>query len=204
MNDPDVDPSFFSVASRQRAHRQFTDAEVGDALIEQIVAAAVRAPSAENQQPWEFIVVRDRTTRSTISELMEQAWKTGGQQWSQARLEPRLLAEVERAMLGGFATAPVLIVACCDLARAHPATAAASMFPAIQNLLLAATALGLGSALTTIALRYDAELRELLALPDHLSMVAVIPLGWPARALGLSRREPATAHMHREHFPTPW
>ena len=107
-------------------------------------------------------------------------------------------------MLGGFSTAPVLIVACCDTARAHPSTAPGSMFPAIQNLLLAATALGLGSALTTIALRYDTELRNLLALPDHLTVMAIIPVGWPARALGTSRREPATAHMRRDHFPTPW
>ena len=204
MNDPDDESRFFAVASLQRAHRQFTDAKVGDALIEQIVAAAVRAPSAENQQPWEFIVVEDPAARSTISELMEQAWKTGGQQWSQARLEPSLFAEVESAMLGGFATAPILIVACCDMLRAHPSTAPSSMFPALQNLFLAATALGLGSALTTIALRYDVELRELLALPDHLAIIAVIPIGWPARLLGKSRREPARDHMHRDQFPTPW
>ena len=73
-----------------------------------------------------------------------------------------------------------------------------SIFPAVQNLLLAATALGLGSALTTITIGYRDELRDLLGLPDHVVPVAVVPIGHPARALGPPRRDPfADAHPPR-------
>ncbi len=81
---------------------------------------------------------------------------------------------------------------------------ASSIFPAVQNLLLAATALGLGSALTTITTGYRAELQRLLDLPEHVRPVAVIPLGHPARPLGPPRREPFDAHTHRDRYGLRW
>ncbi len=199
-----MDDSFFSVATRQRAHRAFTDEPVDDATVERLLDAAVRAPSAENRQPWEFVVVRDAATRAALGELMRRAWDTGGKQWSAARLSTGVLADVERGMHGGVAGAPVIVVACADLERGAPQTVAASMFPAVQNLLLAATAVGLGSALTTIATVFAGEVRSLLALAERVEPVALVPVGWPQRRLGPSRREPARAHMHRERYGTPW
>jgi len=63
---------------------------------------------------------------------------------------------------------------------------------------------GLGSALTTLATGRADELRVLLGLPAHVVPVAVVPLGWPARKLGLSKRNPVTSHMHRETYGTAW
>ena len=74
----------------------------------------------------------------------------------------------------------------------------------MQNLLLAATALGLGSALTTITTGYRAELGALLALPEHVIPVAVIPIGRPAQPLGRPRREPFAGHTHREQYGSAW
>ena len=74
-----------------------------------------------------------------------------------------------------------------------------SIFPAIQNLLLAAGALGLGSALTTIATAFADELRDAVGLPETVVPVAVVPLGVPARPLGPPRREP----VRRAHPPRP-
>jgi nitroreductase len=83
------------------------------------------------------------------------------------------------------------------------ATVGSSIFPCVQNMLLAAAALGLGSALTTLGAHAD-ELRALLALPEHVEPSAVIPLGVPARPLGPPRREPVAEHMHRDRYGTTW
>lgn len=195
---------FFELAVRQRAHRTFTDVAVDDATIERLLGAATRAPSAENSQPWEFVVVRDAGLRARLGDVIAKAWNAS-RAYSRSRLEARLFADVDSGLRdGGVAAAPVLIVACFDQSRGHPATIGSSMFPAVQNLLLGATALGLGSALTTIATTHAAELRALLVLPESIDPVAVVPIGWPAKQLGPSRREPATSHMHRDHFGQPW
>jgi len=80
----------------------------------------------------------------------------------------------------------------------------ASVFPAIQNLLLAATALGLGSSLTTLPLVLGDELISIVGLPPEVVPMAVIPLGWPARPLSAPRRLPLSEKAHRETFGTPW
>lgn len=196
--------AYFEVVHRQRACRQFLDATVSDALLERILSAASQAPSAENRQPWEFVVIRDPHARRKIGDLMLQAWSGGARQWSEQRLAPALLDDVDAGMRGGISGAPVLIAACVDLDRAMESTIGSSMFPAIQNLLLAATALGLGSALTTIATSFHEPLSALLALPETLRVVAIIPIGWPARVLGPPHRDPASTHTHRETYGISW
>lgn len=197
-------PDFFAVVHRQRAHRAFSDALLADELVARVLDAATFAPSAENKQPWEFVVVRDAAVRAALGELTARAWEAGGRQFSQNRLDAKLLADVDAGATGGVAGAPVMIVVCADTERGLAQTVPSSIFPSTQNLLLAATALGLGSALTTITTSFVAELRSLLGLPDHLVPVAVVPLGWPARALGPPRREPFAAHTHRERFGNAW
>jgi nitroreductase len=199
------DAEFFEVARRQRAHRAFADRPVDDELVASVLEAATYAPSAENRQPWEFIVVRDATRRAAIGGLMRRAWEEGGRAFSETRLAPELLGDVERGAMGGVAGAPVLVVVCADTERGLEQTVPSSIFPAVQNLLLAATALGLGSALTTIAaVGFRDELGRLLALPDRVVPVAVVPLGHPARALGVPRRDPFARHTHREQYGRAW
>ena len=192
--------AFFDVVARQRACRAFADAAVPEELLARVLDAATRAPSAENRQPWVFVVVRDGAMRRELGRLTRQAWEEGGRAHSEGRLSPRLLDEVDRGAMGGVSAAPVLVVVGADTERCHPATIGSSVFPAVQNLLLAATALGLGSALTTLATRYTDELRRLLALPDSVVPVALVPLGWPARPLGPSRREPLETKVHDERY----
>jgi nitroreductase len=199
-----TDPGFFSVLHAQRACREFTDTFVGDDLIARVLDAAVRAPSAENKQPWEFVVVRDERCRAAIGALMARAWETAGRAFSRDRLTPAMLAEVERGATGGIAAAPVHVVVGADTSRGLAATAAESIYPAVQNLLLAAGAVGLGAALTTIALGYADELRALVGFPGHVQPMAVVPLGHPARTLGPPRREPFADHTHRERYGDPW
>jgi nitroreductase len=199
-----VTDDFFDVVSRQRACRAFSDDPVADEEIARLLEAATHAPSAENRQPWEFVVVRDPAARAAIGDLTRRAWESHGRAFSETRLPPRLLADVDRGATGGIAAAPVQIVVCADTERGLEATVASSIFPAVQNLLLAATALGLGSALTTITTSFRAELADLLALPAHVVPVAVVPVGRPAQPPGRPRREAFGEHTSLERYGSAW
>ena len=196
---------FFDVVHRQRACRSFTDAAVDDETLARLLDAATFAPSAENRQPWIFVVVRDPELRARVHDLTERAWADGGRAFAAARLDDELLGEVDQGIAGGgYRGAPVLVVVAADTDRCLEATIASSIFPATQNLLLAATALGLGSALTTLTTVFARELSELLALPEPVVPQVVVPIGHPARALGRPRREPFAAHTSRDRYGTPW
>ena len=199
------DPGFFDVVLRQRACRAFDPTrDVDDALVERCLEAAVHAPSAENRQPWRFVVLRDDAARAAIGELTRRAWRGGGRAFSEDRLPPTMLAEVDAGAEGGVAQAPVLVVVCGDSALGLATTLPSSVYLAMQNLLLAATALGLGSAMTTLATAFADELRSLLALPDTVTPMAVTPLGWPARPLGPPKRLPLSERVWRERAGEPW
>jgi len=194
----------FQVVHRQRACRAFREEPVDDDTVEQVLEAATFAPSAENRQPWVFIVVRDAGRRAAIGTLTRQAWEGGGRAHSEGRLAPGLLADVETGAQGGVAGAPVLVVVAGDTRLGDRRVLEASVFPAIQNLLLAATGLGLGSSLTTLPLVFGDELASIVGLPPEVLPMAVIPLGWPARPLSPPRRLPVADKAHRDTFGTPW
>jgi nitroreductase len=198
------DPDLFAVVHAQRACRTFRDEPVPDELIGRVLDAATFAPSAENRQPWEFVVVRDPARRGRIGDLMRRAWEAHGREHSRPRLDPAVFADVDRGATGSISAAPVLVVVAADTERGLPATVPSSVFPAVQNLLLAATAVGLGAALTTIATTFVDELRAVVDLPETVVPVAVVPLGYPARPLGAPRRDPFAEHTHRDTYGTPW
>jgi nitroreductase len=199
-----ADPDFFAVVHRQRACRAFSPEPVDDELIARVLDAATFAPSAENGQPWEFIIVRNAGARQRLGDVMAQAWAGGGREFAAARIPAGMLADVDRGMTGGVAGAPVLVIVAADTERGLRETVPSSIFPAVQNLLLAATALGLGSALTTLATVFAEEVRAIAHLPGHVEPVALVPLGYPARPLGPPRRDPSAAHAHREQYGQPW
>jgi nitroreductase len=197
-------PDFFEVVTTQRAARAFTADEVDDAQVSQILTAATHAPSAENSQPFVFIVVRDPGTRAAIGALTERLWDGGARALEESRLSPSFLQEVDQGARGGIAAAPVLIVVCGDTRLTYAVAMDASIFPAVQNLLLAAHALGLGSTLTTLPVLGGAELSALLDLPDEVVPVAVIPLGQLARPLGPPKRQPLHQKAHLDRYGTPF
>jgi nitroreductase len=195
---------FFEVAHRQRACRAFRDEPVPDDVVERVIDAATFAPSAENRQPWVFVVVRDAERRAAIGDLTRRAWEGGGRAHSEGRLPPALLADVDAGARGGVAGAPVLVVVGGDSRLGDPRVLGASIFPCVQNLLLAATALGLGSSLTTLPLVFGDELASVVGLPPGVQAMAVIPLGWPAKPLARPRREPVASKIHRERYGVHW
>src|ERR1700689_2262445 len=107
-------PDFFEVALTQRAARSFRPDDIDDATVAKILTAATHAPSAENSQPFVFIVVRDPALRSAIGGIAARVWEGGARALETRRLTPPLLGEGDRGAGGGVAGPPVPVVVCGD------------------------------------------------------------------------------------------
>jgi nitroreductase len=195
----------FHVVLTQRACRHFLDEPVPNTDIERILTAATHAPSAENTQPWVFVVVRTAEKREAISELARTLWSRGARTYAEKHIGEAMLTSIDESVAYGFGSAPVLVVVGADLGSGvHASMLGASVFPAVQNMLLAATALGYGSALTTLTTLVADQLRAIIELPEHVQPLAVVPIGIPAKPLGPPQREPFTTKTYRDRYGTPW
>jgi nitroreductase len=145
-------------------------------------------------------VVRDQATREAIGRVTQGLWEAAGREHSRAGLSPAFFAAVDHWATGGLAAAPVHVVVCGDTTRCPDAQLPSSIFPAVQNLLLAAGALGLGSLMSTLPVLNRAAFSPLLDLPDHIVPMALVPLGWPVRPLGPPGREPVAGHTHHDRW----
>lgn len=183
----------------QRAMRHFRPEPIPDDIVEQIIAAATYAPSGKNTQPWAFIVVDDAATRAKIGELYREAWY---ETMPQLLVGPPADAAEARArrdwefLANHMGDAPLLALV-CSTAPEGAAAAAGSIFPAVQNLLLAARAFGVGGVLTTVHRTREAAIKMLLGIPEVVETVALLPLGYPERAFGPVRRRPVAEVLHR-------
>jgi nitroreductase len=196
---------FLDVALRQRACRRFAPDPVADDDLTTMLAAATHAPSAENMQPWVFVVVADGERRAAISAIATELWTGMARDYAAPHLGDRFLAEVDASMEEGFGGAPVVIVVGADTeSGVHEHALASSIFPCVQNLLLAANALGYGSALTTLTTVVADRLRAVVELPETITPMAVVPIGRPARPLGPPRRRPVAEVAHRDRYGTPF
>ncbi len=186
--------AFEELAATQRAVRRFTAEPIDDALIERILRVASRAPSARNAQPWRFIVIRDAGTKGRLGAIFDDL---GSKLYGSGAPDHTPWAEV-----------PVLIAVCSEQpfgeGEAAAAALGASIYPAVQNLLLAAHTAGLGTVLTTRWKSREADLRPLLSLPGTMAVHAIVPLGWPVEPLGRNRRRPVRNVTYRERFGEPW
>ena len=197
-------PDFFDVVHTQRAARTFLPDDIDNETVARVLTAATHAPSAENSQPFVFVVVRDPEVRNTIGEMTARIWSGGARAYEEGRLPPAFLADVDRGAMGGVAAAPVLIVVCGDTRLTLEVALPSSIFPAVQNLLLAAHALGLGSTLTTLPVVAGGELSTLLELPPEIVPLAVIPLGRLPKPLGPPRRQPVSEKTHLNRYGNPF
>ncbi len=182
------DMSLFDAIHTQRSVRHFSTKPVHEELVEAILEAAIRAPSAGNRQPWHFIVIRDREAKRRLGQWYLDSWRHMVAAIGDAASESyRSGGDLARQMKD----IPVLILACVNQGAS---TMGSSIYPAVQNLMLAARALGLGTVLTTNHMRFEQEVKAFLGIPEDVDTAALIPIGYPAEGVrfGGSRRKPLT------------
>ena len=184
----------FEAINSQRAMRRLKPDPVPDELIWKVLEAAIRAPSGGNRQPWNFIVIRDAGTKKRIAGHYLDSWnKSYGLIKQAAMASPataKTFASAEH-LANNLAEVPVFIIATVNHSGVAPVSPpGASIYPAVQNLMLAARALGLGSALTTLHRAHEAEVKQILDIPEGTETMALIPLGWPRGKFGPGDRLP--------------
>jgi nitroreductase len=203
------------------AAREFTDDPLPDATLLKILDNARFAPSGGNRQGAHVIVIRDRNTREALAALNVPGAKryiaqiqAGESPWNPVD-PPRVSAEViERTAVPARMTepllkAPVVLAVCVDL-RAVAAVdqhldrvgiiTGASVYPFVWSILLAARNEGFGGTLTTIAIAEEPKLKELLGIPAHVAVAAIVPLGRPVKQLNKLRRKQVGEFAVREHW----
>ncbi len=178
-----------------RAIRRFRPDPVPPELIWRVLEAATMAPSGGNRQLWRFIVVQDRPLKEQIAQFYREGWdRLYGPIREQALADPNMAPIYRSAehLAHHLAEVPVLILACLQTSPWPVSTSppGSYIYPAVQNLLLAARALGLGTVLTTLYRVHEEEVRQLLGIPEGWETMALIPLGWPAQPFGPLRRIP--------------
>ncbi len=186
---------FFDVINTQRAMRHLKPDPVPDEIVWELLDAAVKAPSGGNRQPWNFIVIRDADTKARIGEWYLDGWdKAYGPLKQAAMASPatgKTFASADH-LANHLAQVPVLIIATLNSSGVAPVSPpGASIFPAVQNILLAARALGLGATLTTLHRSHEAEVKQLLGVPEGVGTMALIPIGYPVGKFGPTSRIPA-------------
>ncbi len=192
----------------QRAIRRLKPDPVDDALVLHLIELALRAPTGSNAQNWQFVVVRDRAVKARLGKLNRQAWRLyGGIGRRMAQNDPPMLRIIEAVQWQAdhFEEIPVLVVACLAtmipiLPRVAASSLYGSIFPSVQNLLLAARAAGLGAALITLPLWSTFLARRALGLPWKVTPCAVVPLGWPRGRYGPTTRKPVGEVIHLDRW----
>jgi nitroreductase len=184
-----------------RAIRRYLPDPIPEEHLRDIMFAATRAPSGSNRQPFRFMVFADseqsREVKNLIARGAQQLWSNkrtaDGYEEGSGAIDDSPKARMARTMqhyVDNFSSVPVLVLACLERYRAPTPTEGASIYPACQNILLAARALGYGGVLTGFQSFVEKELREILEIPDSVFLAATLTLGKPMGNHGPVRRMP--------------
>ena len=208
---PESSGDLFEIIATTRSMRRLTPDPVPPELIRKILEAGTAAPSGGNMQRWRFLVVTDPNVKQAVGTYYNRAWdEIVYPRYSAGDLAPGTNPERFRRMLDAaqhladhIHEAPVWIVPC--MAGATPSrTAGSSIYPAVQNMLLAARALGLGATLTTLYLTFEKEVESALGLPADVHSYALLPIGYPIGRFGPVRRVPLAEVVYRDRWGQPY
>jgi len=186
-----MDTDLFEIIRTTRSMRRLKPDPVPPALIRQILEAGTAAANGGNVQSWRFLVIRDPAIKADVAQWYRRAWhEIVGPHYQSAPPPPgsspdragRMLAAAEH-LADHLHEAPVWIVPCLQ-GGTHTRTSGSSIYPAVQNMLLAARALGLGATLTTLYLLFEKESEAALGLPDGTHSYAILPIGYPLGKFG--------------------
>jgi nitroreductase len=200
----------------QRAVRRVLPDPVDDAVVLKCIELALRAPTGANGQNWEFIVVKDRRVKEKLARRYRLAWKVYyGAVLRRITARDESMAKTARAVqwqVDHFTEIPVLVVACLRLRvregrvpfalMPHASLSGywGSIYPSVQNLLLAARAMGLGASLITLPLWSQTSARRILDLPLSVTPCCIVPLGWPRGRYGPTTRKPVEEVTHLDAY----
>jgi len=202
------DPSLFETLYTSRALRRFKPDPVPEDVVFQLVDAAIRAPTGHNRQDWRFVVVTDPDARKHMQEWAEQAWKAAFAEYADdAAIDAlprtqRLSIRGVKDLAHNLASVPLIVVV-TGMRGAH-SSPGGSHFPAVQNMLLAARALGLGGSIFNLPMVGRGELYELLGVPENNEIYCVVPIGYPTDKPGPLSRKPVKKVAYLNRFGEPW
>lgn len=207
--------SFYDVISTTRSIRRIKPDPVPAVVLDRVLQAAVWAPSGGNRQPWRMIVVQDTDTKRKLGEIYAREWATyvdfnmANVKSAPQQVQDRVAAglAVGTALAENLHEVPVvvmfvhdsrLIYVTDDKLNRTSVVGGASLYPAVQNLLTAARAEGLGGVLTTLISRSEPQVQELLAIPAEWGVHAMVPIGYPRGKHGPLTRLPLDQMVHHD------
>lgn len=188
----------------RRSIREYTPKEVSERVLNAILEAATWAPSAHNAQPWRFVVVRDSAVKLKLAEAMARRWK---RDLAKNGVSEKARENIAGASVKRFSSAPIVIVSCLTMVemnhypdkrrqRIESIMAVQSVAAAIENLLLAAHAMGLGACWFCAPLFCPETVRKVLRIPPDLEPQALITVGYPADRPHPPPRKPLKEIVH--------
>jgi nitroreductase len=188
-----------------RSVRKFKPDPISEDKFKVVLESASKAASGSNTQPWEFVVVHDAKVKARLKEPMLRSWleRLAGNKGMSPRM--RDVYDEATEMLRNTEKVPVIVYCCVDLNRVSTSEEVryASIFPAVQNLMLAAHSLGLATCLTvhgSTRTRGEPEVKKILGIPEHVKIACLVYLGYPAVRLGPPRRKPIEKFVHYDHW----
>jgi nitroreductase len=208
---PEKIHDLFEIMATTRSMRRLKPDPVPDELIRKILEAGTFAPSGGNMQRWRFLVIKDPKVKQIIGTFYKRAWdEVVAPRYGAGAPAPGTTPERFKRMLDAaqyladhIHEAPVWIVPCLE--GANPTrTAGSSIYPAVQNMLLAARALGLGATLTTLYLNFEREVDTALGLPADMHTYAILPIGYPMGRFGPVRRVPLVDVVYEDEWGQPY
>jgi len=202
----------FDIIHTTRSMRRLKADPVPDALIRKILEAGICAANGGNTQKWRFMVVKDAAIKKAVAVWYKKAFdEVVGPRYKTSAPPPGVTAEryqrqhsAVEYLTEHYAEAPVWIVACLEDGPNPGRSAGASIYPAVQNMLLAARALGLGSTLTTRHLLYAKETEAALGLPEGVHSYAILPIGYPMGRFGPIGRGELSEFVYGDRWGQAW
>lgn len=206
-----TDPGVFETMYSLRAIRRLKPDPIPAETLKKIVEAGIHAPSGGNRQDWGFIIVRDPELKRFIRDrylATQQKLQAGRPPLSELPLDRQRVMKAATHLGEHLHEAPVLLLACSlkeyppwtQNQRASVATVHGSIYPAVQNILLACRALGIGATLTTTHCFFEEELKQKFGIPENMEIAALLPLGFPQGKLGRTTRKPVEEVLYWNHW----